>query len=232
LNIKKTRHGLARHGLAGRGKARLKTTRRRKQKMALQETAQAMVEIEGVSPILHHSAQLADPTNEWTLEMKKITSKHHSKKTDADMERLVELEFQGGLYFDDEIGPIIPDYVIEGAIRDAARTTRKGKQVESGIMVTPEKIKLIYDGPRDRNSLFSDKRFVDTRAVKLQKKNTIMRTRPRFDKWSAAFEVTVICEVIDIESVAGFLETAGKLKGVMDYRPKFGRFVVKTFEIV
>lgn len=192
----------------------------------------AMVSIKGVSPILMHNSQLADPVNEWVKKIKEVTSKHHSKKTEADDLLVKELEFQGGLYHDDGIGPFLPDRIIEGAIRDAARTSRQGKSVESSVMVEQEKVPLIYQGPRDRAGLYEDKRFVDTRAVKLQKSATIMRTRPRFDQWSADFEIMSMDDVTDIGDIEKYLVLAGRLKGLCDYRPKFGRFIVTAFEVI
>ena len=192
----------------------------------------AMVSIKGVSPMLMHNSQLANPLNEWTVKIKEITKKHASKKTDSDLMEVLRLEFQGGLYHDDEIGPFIPGVNIEGAIRDAARTSRQGKAVESGVVIDQDKIRLNYQGPRDRNGLFSDKRFVDIRAAKLQKAATVMRTRARFDQWDAEFEVMAINELVSIGDVERFLRAAGMVKGIGDYRPKFGRFVVTDFVVV
>ena len=192
----------------------------------------AMVRIEGSSPFLMHSKNLVNPFNPYVREMKEITSKHHSKKTDTDLEKLMELEFQGGLYFDDEIGPYIPSEVLEGSIRTSARQKSKGKTIESGLQVTPDRVPLIYKGPRTREGLFEDKKFVDMRPVKLNKAASIIRTRGRFDVWSAEFEVMVFEDIVSVSDVRGYLEKAGMLAGIGDYRPKFGRYIVVDFEWV
>ena len=200
--------------------------------MKIDGIKRAMVEIEGVSPLLMHNGQLANPMNPIVKRMKEITGKHHSKKTDADDIELMRLEFMGGLYIAGDTGPFIPCECIEGCIRDAAKISSKGKQVTAGLQVDPDRIRLDYDGPRTADELYEEKSFVDVRPIKLQKSTTVMRTRPRFDRWSAAFEVMVIDEVLNIADVGKFIEKAGMLKGLMDYRPKFGRFVVKAFEEV
>jgi len=193
----------------------------------------ALVRIEGASPLLMHNGQLANPLNEWVSKIKVITSKHHSKKTESDIEELMRLEFQGGLYYDeDKKAPMIPDIVVEGAIRDAAKGKRKGQAVTAGLNVYPEKIPLIYKGTKDRDGLYEDRNFVDSRMVKLQKSASLIRTRPRFDKWELEFEIKTIDEILSMKEVADFLATAGTFKGIGDYRPKFGRFIVKEFEVV
>jgi len=192
----------------------------------------AMIRIKGVSPLLMHNSQLADPSNHYVRKIKEITGKSSKKRTETDELDKMKLEFNGALYYDEEQGPYLPGVNIEGTIRDAARTSRLGKAIESGFVVEQDIIKLQYTGPRDRDGLYEDKRFVDVRAVKLQGKSTIMRTRPRFDQWSAEFEIITIDELISISDVRRFCDIAGMVKGLCDYRPKFGRFVVEDFVIV
>lgn len=185
------------------------------------------VRIEGVSPLLMHNAQLVDATNEWTLKIKALTSKHHSKKTDEDALELHRLEFMGGLYFDDDIGPYVPCVNVEGAIRDAARAKSKGKSVTAGVQVEPDKVPLIYDGPRNRDELYKGG-FFDARVVKL-KGAAVIRVRPRFERWGLEFVIMVFTDVINVSDVQWALSEAGRVKGLGDFRPKFGRFVVKEF---
>lgn len=193
------------------------------------ETAQ--VRIEGVSPLLMHSAALANPTNEWTMKIKEITSKTKKKRTEQDELDLIKYEFQGGLYFDDVLGPVIPSECLEGCIRDGAKAKKKGVDVTAGLQVDPDKVKLLYDGPRTRNGLFENTAFIDIRPVKLQGKNTIMRTRARFEKWSLDFSVRVFTDTISLETAKKALVESGRKKGLGDYRPKFGRFVLEKFEV-
>ena len=197
--------------------------------MKVEGIKRAKVEIEGVSPLLMHNGQLANPMNPIVKQMKEITGKHHSKKTDADEIELMRLEFLGGLYISEDTGPFVPCECIEGCIRDAARISSKGRQVTAGLQVDPDRVRLEYEGPRTAEDLYADKNFVDVRPIKLKKSTTVMRTRPRFDSWSASFEVMTIDEVLNISDVKKFIEKAGMLKGLMDYRPKFGRFVVRDF---
>lgn len=191
----------------------------------------AMVRIEGVSPLLMRSSRLVNPTDEISVAIKAITSKHHTKKTDADAIKLVELDFMAGLYENDNAGIHIPAVNVEGCIRSGARISSKGKTVESGVQVMPEFIPLIYDGPKTGKELYKDKRFVDSRAVGIGS-NRIMRTRPRFDQWALEFELMIIEDIVSQSDIEDHLKKAGFLKGLGDFRPKFGRFVVQAFEWV
>ncbi len=195
----------------------------------LEGTKTCNVEIHGASPLLMHNGDLADPTNYYTKKISEINSKHHSKRTEADEEKRSEYEFQGGLYFDDEVGLNIPDFVIEGCVREGATVNSNGKKVVAGLQCNGLINPLIYDGPNTRDGLYKDKRFVDRRRVRLDKKSTLIRTRCRIDNWQLSFELLIIEDVISIDDVERAVVSAGRLKGLCDYRPKFGRFVVDKF---
>lgn len=197
--------------------------------MKIDGISTAQVRIEGVAPLLMHNSRLANPADPIVQRIKSITSKHHTKKTESDELKLIELEFLGGLYENEDVGIHIPSVNVEGCIRDGARISSKGKAIESGAQVSPEFIPLIFDGPKTGPALYKDKRFVDTRPTKLQKSSTIMRTRPRFDDWALEFELAIVDEVISRGDVETALQKAGMLKGLCDFKPKFGRFVVKHF---
>lgn len=182
--------------------------------------------IKGLSPLLMHSASLADPRNEIVREMKRITAKG-KKKTDDDLLRLSELEFKGGLYMAEK-GPCVPGSNIEAMVIEAARKQRKGKDALCSILVDDMPL-LIYDGPKDADSLWNDPRFVDVRSARVpSSKSTVMRTRARFNVWALEFEVHFLPEVMNRETVIECMHTAGQLIGLLDYRPKFGRFAVES----
>jgi hypothetical protein len=170
-----------------------------------------------------HNSQLADPLNKFTRSIKEITAKGR-KKTDADLEQLAKLEFMGGLYVDEKGHPAVPGECIEGVIRDGARKGRKGKDAQCGIIsdgVWP----LIYDGPKDVEKLWLDERFRDYRGVKVTQ-SRVMRMRPKFPVWSLEFEVSFEQEVLNQTDLEKWLRDAGQFVGLLDFRPRFGRFEV------
>jgi hypothetical protein len=177
--------------------------------------------ITGKSPLLMHNGRLADPLDEVTREMKKVTSKRN--KTDEDHDELGRLEFIGGLYTDDSGAPCIPGVVMESCIRSGAKVAKNGKKVEAGSFVTDFTIPLQYNGPKDVDGLWADKRFVYRAGVKVGQAR-IIRTRPKFDQWSCEFTVEFNTEVIDHDELVRAVTDAGNLKGLCDYRPRHGRF--------
>ena len=73
--------------------------------------------------------------------------------------------------------------------------------------------------------------YVDQRRVVIQRA-AITRRRPAFDKgWRATFELQILTpEYIDSQLLHEVVLQSGRLIGVGDFRPTYGRFVVKKFE--
>jgi hypothetical protein len=185
--------------------------------------------ITGAAPLLMHCGRLADSSDPYVEKMKEITSKR--KKTDADHEELARLEFLGGLYLGENNEPVIPSHVMEAAIigrGGSARMERMGKESAAALWVIDD-APLVYDGPKDPNALFEDKRFVSQAMVAVQR-NKVKRTRPIFKKWEAEIAVEFNENLIDEESVRRWVEVSGEQVGLMDWRPRFGRFEVQWLD--
>ena len=178
--------------------------------------------IEGISPLIMHNPQTADSLNPFSKEMKKISKLRN--RTDEQEMQLREIEWKAGIYYDAEAGPYIPDVNIMAMIVAGAKKFRKGTAILQGLQVITEINRLEYKGPRALDALWNDKNFVDSRVVKLQKKSSLIRTRPIFKKWACVFAVIYDDEVLDADEVRRAIEAGGKFCGLCDYRPMFGRF--------
>lgn len=187
------------------------------------------VRLHGVAPLLMCSAVSANPLHPLTKEIKKITSKPAKQKTDHDAEMIADLEYQLHMYYDPEIGPYIPAEVAEANIRDGARKSRKGKDVQAGVIVMPDKIPLLYNGPRKMEDLLKDVNFRDVRTVGINtgSKKITMRCRPRFNRWDLEYEVHFNPSVISKETLMDAIKLAGQQCAIGDYRPRYGRFSVE-----
>jgi len=144
-----------------------------------------------------------------------------------------ETEARKALYKDREGNIVVPSRAIEGAMREAAKDFRvsgKGgkksykEYIIAGVLVEPANIPLQMDGANPGDSW-----QVDLQPVVVQR-SRIMRARPRFDQWKLEFKLTLLDPLLDPSIVQEILEAAGKYKGLLDYRPKFGRFQVLCFE--
>lgn len=179
--------------------------------------------ITGDAPLIMHNGSLADPLSKGAKALKLVSGKR--KKTDADFERMAEIEFKAGLYIDEDRGPVIPGENIEATIYNAAKITKEGKIAKSACFV-PKAAVLQYDGPRDADSLWKDDRFRNCVGVKVGM-SRIMRTRPIFKDWSAIVEVEYEDSVVNEEQVERWVNSGGTQIGLCDWRPKFGRFTAE-----
>jgi len=178
--------------------------------------------ITGVSPLLHHNGQLADPLNELARALKAVTGKR--VKTDSDYEEMARLEWYGSLYLKDG-KPCIPGMVIEAMLVEASRRNKRGKQAQAGIFVSDDAL-LEYDGSTDLEELWKNKDYRLTVGVKV-KQSRVMRTRPKFDKWAAFVSIMFDDGLMNASEIAQAIRVAGEVVGLNDWRPKFGRFKVE-----
>jgi hypothetical protein len=186
------------------------------------------VKIEGIQPLLMHSAAGVDARNPIAVRIKEITSKGSKKRTSTDDELLDRLSYELSLYHNGD-HVFIPDSALVGMIRDGAKSMRAGKEVSAGVDVEETEVPLLYDGPKDIDGLY-EKGYSDRRAVVVNRAR-IMRIRGRFNKWSAAFTILLDENVMDERKLRKALEHAGLKVGLLDYRPRFGRFVVKDWKV-
>lgn len=181
--------------------------------------------ISGISPLLCHNGQLADPLNEWAKRMKEVSGKRN--KTDADHEALAKLEWFGGLYVDDNGHPVIPGVNIESMLVSAGAKQKLKKQFQAGV-ISDGNWPIEYDGPKVAEKLWieSGTKFADRRICKLNGKTSIVRTRPIFRKWGLKFTIDFLPDLLNPKQVRDAVAVAGRIIGLGDYKPKFGRFEV------
>lgn len=179
--------------------------------------------ITGTSPLMMHSDRLANPLLPETKAHKELTGKR--KKTDDDHLAIARSEFIAGAYFDEKLGFYIPGQNFDATFWSGAKLQKMGVHWKRGAMVMTDRVKLEFDGPKTPATLWEDTRFVDCRGVKVGQAK-IMRYRPIFLDWAVTLEVVVNPDVLDITEAKKAIDDAGKLIGVCEYRPRFGRFEV------
>ena len=187
------------------------------------------IKLTGVSPLVLHNNQTVNPLNPLAQKLKAITKKR--SKTEADFKEIERLEFIAGLYFDDELGPYLPQANLRKMLVLGGRKDKRGKDFESGLFVlAPAKIE--YDGPRDIESLYKlGDPFVFTSPVKVGT-STLIRTRPRFKGWSCRFDIEIETSLLDLETVSNALKKAGLAVGIGDGRSiGYGRFTSELSQV-
>jgi hypothetical protein len=174
------------------------------------------------SPLLMHNGSLGDPLYFWTKKIKEITAKQ--KKTDADHEEIGRLEWRGGLYLDNS-RPCVPDVAQKATLFNAAKTLKLGKKLKAGLFIY-EHAMLVYDGPTDLDALWADERFRDRRNMRVGG-SMVMRTRPKFDEWSIDMVIGYDDEVLNADQVRQCVDIGGRLIGLLEGRPAYGRYVAQ-----
>ena len=180
----------------------------------------------GTRPLLMHNVQLASPMNPFAKELSRLNkAKPSSKRTDEDRMEIARVEWEGGLYFEEGVGPFIPASGVFKCLLEGARSGRRGKKIEGGLVVVEMTHPLIYRGARDIKGMWADGsgEFVDFRTVRVGQAK-VDRCRPVFRQWSFESELLVDPSVLDVAELADIAAIAGKLVGLGDYRQQYGRF--------
>ena len=184
---------------------------------------QLQVTIQGVSPLLLHNGQTADPTNKFARQLKEVSGKR--KKTDEDYAEMSRIEWHAGLYANADQKIILPAVCIEASIIGGAKKSKLGSAFKSAVFVDADAILNIgkrYDNAAD---LWAEEKYRDVRGVRVGQAR-VMRTRPVFYQWGCSFVVSMDDEQVNESDVMRAIEDSGSKVGIGDFRPKFGRFEV------
>lgn len=175
----------------------------------------ATVTLQGVCPLLFHG------WNNEAVETKAKAAKNSKAKKSDDIESYVYRCENGNLG--------IKGNALHGAIQEAGRyrqdprSPRKSARdlLKAGVIpLTP-----IADLG------FKEWDYIDRQRVVVQR-NSITRERPALKAgWKATFELLVNTpEYISPDFLHSLIDQAGKLCGLYDYRPTYGRFSIVHFE--
>ena len=106
------------------------------------------------------------------------------------------------------------------AATDFKMTGKKSykEYVKAGIFIEPQEI------------ILDQQEYVIFECPVVIQRARVMSWRPMFKEWSCSFEMEVADEMLNSETLKEILITAGKYKGVGDYRPEYGRFTVEEFK--
>lgn len=184
--------------------------------IATGEPYAAVIQIEGTSEMLFHR------WNVNAVQSKADAAKGSTAKKTDDLESYVYRDENGVL--------CIPSEYFRGSLITAAkfkqdpRSPRKSAMdlFKAGIVTLEALCSL---GVKDWN-------HVDKRRVMIQR-NGITRARPAFSKgWRCEVMMQVMTpEYISPELLNETVQMAGRLVGVGDFRPTFGRYMVTGFQV-
>lgn len=196
------------------------------------------IKAEGVTPLIMHNSQSANPMNEYSRLKKPIIAKR-ANKTEADHEKLAELDFLSSLYWSKELnGLYMPTENVQKMLLEAARALdqRKAKKQIVGIRFDEHLgWPLISPNRSDLDKLIADQTNKYFKIVTLQRTKT-PSTKAIFNQWSFECTMLVDTDIVSLEDVKSWWEYAGSRVGLGGRRPygptpgQFGRFVVSITE--
>jgi hypothetical protein len=184
--------------------------------------ALATLELDSRSPLLMKSSEF-DPDGELYRSFYMLGQKR--QKTLDDGRRLRELEWQLGLYLDEEIGPYIPAKNVKELLRESATKWRKGEEIKRSLIVIEHRLPLQYEGPRDQAGLQEKKFYYDTMVANAGRNaGRVFRRRPEFKVWKLTAELAYDPEDLDFDFLQLVVERSRKY-GLGDGRAiGFGAF--------
>ncbi len=187
------------------------------------------VHFKGISALFMHNVRLADADDEFTIAIKEITGKQ--KKTKEDRDQIKWLEFQGGLYYEPDIGPYIDGMMGRKCLIEGGKKIKLGSALEIALSAIDRRVPLQYKGPREPEKLYAKADFVDHRIVSAQGKKgggKTKRTRPCFaPPWEFTMNFAVNDLFVSPSDIPLVLAYAGVI-GVGDGRSMgLGKFEAK-----
>ncbi len=181
----------------------------------LQQPYRVLVEVEGTAPLLFHR---------WNCES--VESKSKAKKGSA--EKKTD-DVESYVYRNDKNEICIPGEYLRGAIIGAAKFQQDPRSPRKSAM---DLFKAAIVSLTPLASLGKTNwDFLDKRRVTIQR-NGVTRSRPAFNVgWSAKFLLMVtLPEYVDEQLLNATIQMAGRVIGLADFRPSFGRFLVISFK--
>lgn len=177
------------------------------------------VAIRGTAPLLMHNIRLANPLDKYARELDRLNKEKKGAGADKYefLELMARVEWEGGLYYDKDIGPYLEQRHILASLKEGARRTRGGKVVQRGVTVSGYRFPLQYNGPRDIEGMVEAGTFIDHRAVTVGRAK-VMRARPVFTEWALKFPLIYDTDAISLDDLKRYLVDAGRFAGLGDGR--------------
>jgi len=189
---------------------------RREKKIRIEEIRKELkgmkkfeVEIKGVSPILYNRVQ--------TVGIQTKKGEGFDKPEDCES----KLHIRENKICQPAIGIELGLQKVAGEIKRKGAGTRNFKNLfKSSVFIKPLMIP----------HLIQKWEPLETTTVNQVTKGRIIVYRPMLNDWALKFEVEVLDDRISTEVLKLALDDTGRLNGLGDWRPRYGRFIVTKFK--
>lgn len=183
----------------------------------MQKPYRVLVELEGTCPLLFHR------WNNESVEAKSKAKKGSAEKKTDDIESF--------LWRDDSGTVCIPGEYIRQAVIHAAKYEQDPRSPRKSMMdlmkaALVSLTELCSTGLKEPD-------YIDKRRVVIQR-NAVTRSRPALKEgWKVkAILMVNLPEYVEAQKLNALLQQAGRIIGLADFRPSFGRYNVIGFQVL
>ena len=183
------------------------------------------VQLRGAAQMILHNGQTSNPLNRFAKQLKSVSGKKN--KTEEDIKQMAKIEFLAGWYQNPAGEYTLPGHNIEAAMLEGAKKNKNGKLVQGGAFVVDDPILVFPGSDKNPDELWERGENALMVSVRVQR-NRVMRTRPIIPQgWTARVEIRYDPQIVEPPTIIQALEVAGLERGLGDWRPKYGRFIVE-----
>lgn len=199
--------------------------------------------------MLMHATTMVDARHPLAKMAKEITGL--SKKTDADLERLDRIAWEGSIYartVGEHRVPVVPAMNVLRMWQGGGTLFKKGTTIERSLALMEHEFPLVFehsavctgkDGWKqlydivddDGEKIYVDRRVVNGDPSKGQKGPRVIRCRPIFPEWQVSISFAFEDDAINETDLLRALEYSANLRGLSDYRPHYGKFTIEGWEV-
>jgi len=174
------------------------------------------VNIKGVAPLLQHKMSVEEEAQLSSKTKKSVGQKKGDNPEDF-------------LY---KVGGKIcqpAEHILQAIIRKLSGYKIQGKGKKTYLEMGKGSLNIVPDMiPHKIQKWEPDSRTVVIKATR----GRVVRIRPKLNNWELAFTIEILNDELPMEVVKAALDDAGREGGLGDYRPRFGRFIVTSFQEV
>ena len=169
------------------------------------------------NPLVIHNSRLSIPTDPFAERLSRLTSKPGKQRTHEDHVEMSRVEWEGGLYWDDDLGPYVPTSYAMTSLWQSAKLTRDGEGLRRAVTLLGDddgaRIPIEYVGPRDIEPMWENTAYRLVQSLP-QGRVRVTRTRPRFVPWHLHMTVLLEEALMNPSVLEEIATRAGRLIGI------------------
>lgn len=194
-----------------------------------------IVEAKGTTPLIMNNGMMANPLHPLVKKLKSLTSKRG--KTEDDLHEILELQWEGSLYYDEKLGLYVPSEMIYSSLLKAAKKHKLGSKIGGITIADPIGYQLVTSHHDSIENLKKDHRNRFDKMVVIMKARTLKR-RAIFHNWKLTFELEFERDIIDPNEIKTILITQSSRVGLGDWAPghakpgSYGKFIIENLTYI